>query len=89
VPPETICGGIVNFLIGRNWVFDSKSNKVHKQAVRYGIVWGGNLFLNTAGMFVLTKGLKVHYVVSKIFVSLLVGFFYNYTLQKRYVFKNN
>jgi putative flippase GtrA len=85
----TVCGGIINFLIGRNWVFESKKRKVHQQAVRYGIVWGGNLILNTSGMYVLTRLLNVHYVFSKLFVSFLVGFCYNYTLQKRYVFKNN
>lgn len=85
----TIFGGILNFVIGRTWVFQSRKRKVHQQAVRYGIVWTGNLFLNTTGMYILTKLLKVHYVVSKLFVSLLVGFCYNYVLQKRYVFKNN
>jgi putative flippase GtrA len=83
----TICGGVINFLIGRNWVFESKHRKAHHQAMRYGLVWVGNLLLNTGGMYVMTKVLKVHYVVSKLFVSLIVGFFYNYTMQKRYVFK--
>ncbi len=85
----TICGGIINFLIGRNWVFQSKKRKVHQQAVRYGMVWVGNLLLNTGGMYLLTKVLHVHFIPAKVFVSLLVGFGYNYTLQKRYVFKNN
>lgn len=85
----TVCGGIINFLIGRNWVFESKKRKVQKQAVRYGIVWAGNLLLNTGGMYILTKLLMVHFVVAKLFVSLIVGFVYNYTLQKKYVFKNN
>lgn len=83
----TFFGGIINFLIGRNWVFDSKNRKAHHQAVRYGIIWSGNLLLNTGGMYLMTKVLKVHYLVSKLFVSLIVGFCYNYTMQKRYVFK--
>ncbi len=85
----TVFGGIANFLIGRSWVFASKKRKVHQQAMRYGIVWIGNLVLNTAGMYVFTKLLHVHYVAAKLFVSLMVGFCYNYTLQKKYVFKNN
>ncbi|MCW3106075.1 MAG: GtrA family protein [Segetibacter sp.] len=85
----TLFGGILNFLIGRTWVFQSRKRKVHQQAMRYGIVWTGNLFLNTSGMYILTKLLKVHYVVAKLFVSLIVGFGYNYVLQKKYVFKNN
>ena len=85
----TVCGGIMNFMIGRTWVFESKKRKVQQQAVRYTMVWTGNLFLNTGGVFLFTKVLKIHYVVSKLVVSLLVGFCYNYTLQKNYVFKNN
>lgn len=85
----TVFGGILNFMIGRNWVFQSKKRKVHQQAVRYGMVWVGNLLLNTGGMYLLTKIFRVHFIPAKVFVSLLVGFGYNYTLQKRYVFKNN
>lgn len=85
----TVCGGVLNFLIGRTWVFESRKRKVHQQAMRYGIVWTGNLILNTSGMYILTKLLKIHYVFAKLFVSLLVGFCYNYVLQKKYVFKNN
>ena len=85
----TVFGGILNFFIGRTWVFESRKRKVHQQAFRYGVVWTGNLFLNLAGMYLLTKVLKVHYVVAKAFVSLMVGFCYNYVLQKKYVFKNN
>jgi putative flippase GtrA len=85
----TVFGGVLNFFIGRTWVFESRKRKVHQQAFRYGVVWTGNLFLNTGGMFVATKMLKIHYVIAKLFVSLIVGFCYNYVLQKKYVFKNN
>ncbi len=85
----TVFGGILNFFIGRTWVFESRKRKVHQQAFRYGVVWTGNLFLNLAGMYLLTKVLEIHYVIAKAFVSLMVGFCYNYVLQKKYVFKNN
>jgi putative flippase GtrA len=85
----TMCGGIINFLVGRNWVFESKKRKVQQQAIKYGVVWAGNFLLNTGGMYVLTTLLTVHFVISKLFVSLMIGFGYNYTMQKKYVFKNN
>ena len=85
----TVCGGILNFVIGRTWVFESRKRKVHQQAFRYGVVWTGNLVLNTTGMYILTKICNVHYVPAKMVVSLLVGFCYNYVLQKKYVFRNN
>lgn len=83
----TVCGGVINFMIGRNWVFESKTRKVHQQAFRYGIVWVGNLILNTGGIYVFTHLLHVHYVLAKAIVSFVVGFCYNYTMQKKFVFK--
>ena len=83
----TICGGILNFIIGRNWVFKANTDKVHQQAFRYAVVWVGNLFLNAFGMWWMVKVLHVHYVISKLIVSLIVGFGYNYVLQKKFVFR--
>ena len=85
----TVCGGIANYLIGRHWVFAAKQDKIQHQAFRYGLVWVGNLILNTGGVYLLVNVLEVHYVISKAFVSLIEGFCYNYTLQKRFVFKKN
>ncbi len=87
----TICGGIVNFFIGRNWVFVSetgKTDKLKRQAFRYSIVWFGNLILNTGGVYIFAKILKIHYAVSKMTVSIIVAFCYNYVLQEKFVFKN-
>lgn len=83
----TVCGGVLNFMIGRTWVFESRKRKVREQAIRYGMVWVGNLILNVGGMYLMTKKLRIHYVFAKLIVSLIVGFCYNYTLQKKYVFK--
>ena len=83
----TICGGMVNFRMNRRWVFSARDRKVQTQAVKYVLVWIGNLVLVSAGVFFLTHYGGISYLVSKIAVSVLVGFFYNYTLQKRFVFK--
>ncbi len=83
----TVCGGIFNFVIGRNWVFQSKSARVHHQAFRYALVWTGNLILNASGMFYLLKVAGVYYVIAKVIISVLVGVGYNYVLQKKFVFK--
>ena len=83
----TISGGIVNFTMNRRWVFSARDRKMHSQAIRYILVWIGNLILVSAGVFILTHYGGISYLVSKIAVSVIVGFFYNYTLQKRFVFK--
>ncbi len=83
----TISGGLVNFSMNRRWVFSVRHKQMHAQAFKYILVWGGNLFLVSSGVFLLTHYGGFSYFESKIAVSLAVGFFYNYTLQKRFVFK--
>jgi putative flippase GtrA len=83
----TITGGIVNFSMSRRWVFSARDKKMYFQAVKYLLVWMGNLLLVSSGVFLLTHYGGISYLVSKVTVSIFVGFFYNYTLQKRFVFK--
>jgi len=83
----TVSGGVVNFTMNRSWVFEARSKKIQSQAIRYILVWIGNLILVTVGVFVLIKWGGLDLMVAKIIVSLIVGFFYNYFLQKKFVFK--
>lgn len=82
-----ICGGMVNFLLGRNWVFSSKEKGIGLQGIRYLIVWLGNIGLNASGVYLFTEIIKLEDWISKILVSLIVGIGYNYALQKFFVFK--
>ncbi len=81
-----IVGGLSNFLLGRQWVFEAQHKNAVKQVLRYAVVWCGNLFLNGLGMYLLTDQLTVGYVIAKIVVSIFVGISYNYLLQRVYVF---
>lgn len=83
----TVCGGVVNFLLGRNWVFSSKENKAGQQLFKYMIVWLGSFLLNASGLYLFTEIIKFEEWISKIMVSLIVGIGYNYVLQKFFVFK--
>lgn len=83
----TISGGIVNFSMNRSWVFQARDQKIHFQAIKYILVWIGNLVLVSGGVFVFTHYVGLSYLVSKIIVSLTVGIGYNYVLQKKFVFK--
>ncbi|MXV16242.1 GtrA family protein [Hufsiella ginkgonis] len=84
-----ISGGITNFYLGRTWVFNEKNHTVHTQFLRYVLVWVGNLVLNTGGVFLMTNYGHVKFPISKIVVSLIIGFFYNYLLQNSFVFKSS
>jgi putative flippase GtrA len=83
----TVAGGVVNFLICRDWVFDNKDTSNAKLAVRYTLVWAGNLVLNMFGVYVLLH-LGLPMLTAKIIISVTVAFAYNYPLQKNYVFRN-
>jgi putative flippase GtrA len=85
----TVCGGVINFMIGRVWVFKATEVQARKQAWRYLLVWLGNLILNAGGLYLLTKQLGVHYILAKVVTSLTVALGWNYPLQKRFVFLNN
>lgn len=82
----TVSGGMVNFYINRNWVFDASSKALKWQAFKYVAVWIGNLILVTLGVYLLTHFFYINYMLSKVLVSITVGISYNYYMQKLFIF---
>jgi len=80
-------GAVVNFWLGRSWVFKSTESKIHHQAFRYALVSFGSIILNTLGVYLLTEYLKLNYIFSKIIIAISIAFTYNFFLQKEFVFK--
>jgi len=83
----TLSGGVTHFLLSRNWVFRAGEGKWHVHARKYLIVWIGNLLLNVSVLFLLTHYMRMNYLLAKIVTAIGIAVFYNYVLQKRYVFK--
>lgn len=83
----TISGGVANFVLGRRWVFKATEKGIPIQAIKYLLVWMGNLVLVSGGVYVVTNYGRINYVLSKILVSVVIGSTYNYLMQKRFVFK--
>jgi len=97
-----ICGGITNCIVNYRWTFKSKDVKKRYVFLRYLPVWGTSLLLNTAGTVFLTDLItkipwimdhsgplrKNIFILPKIVVSLLVGFAWNYNMQRLFVYKN-
>jgi putative flippase GtrA len=85
------CGALAgagsNFILNRHWAFQATHAKVHKQAWKYTQVSAGSLILNTGGVYLVTEYLHIHYAISVVIVSLVVGFAFNFPLQRAYVFK--
>lgn len=84
----TVTGGVINFIIGRYWVFEVRHLNAYQQGTRYFIIWAGNLLLNALGMYILLKLVGLNYILAKVITSVIVAVGYNYPLQKKYVFKN-
>jgi putative flippase GtrA len=55
----TVTGGVINFLMGRHWVFKAGDDRAARQLVKYLLVWTGNLLLNTGGVYLLAVGAGV------------------------------
>lgn len=97
-----IVGGVVNCVINYGWVFHAAGCKKKYVALKYFLVWGGSILLNTWGTFALTEWLTGMgwinsllgyyvdnvFILPKIVVALLVGFFWNYQLQRLFVYRN-
>ena len=80
-------GALANFLLNRYWSFEAHDGAMHLQVKRYAVVSTGSLILNTAGVWAITEYFKIHYAFSVVGVALLVGFFFNFPLQRGYVFR--
>ena len=53
----SVVGGIVNCVINYEWVFKAEDCKKIHVGLKYFIVWGGSILINTWGTFALTEWL--------------------------------
>jgi putative flippase GtrA len=83
----TLCGGLTHFMVSRHWVFNAQEQKWAAQVNRYVLVWIGNLVLNASGLYLLTRYTGIQPMLAKVVTATSVAVFYNYILQKRFVFK--
>lgn len=63
-------------------------NEKRNIAIRYIVVWGGSILLNTYGTYILTELSDQYFMFSKIIVSVIVAVFWNYQMQYRFVFNS-
>ena len=94
-----VAGGVLNCCINYKFTFRASGCSVKAVSVKYTIVWIGSLLLNTAGTALLyllfdkwglitALGLSEDgkYATARLFVSLIVSIFWNYLLQKNFVY---
>jgi putative flippase GtrA len=82
-----LAGAITNFLLNRYWSFRAAHDYWRAQAFRYALSSAGSLVLNTAGVYAVTEGLRIHYAISVGVVSILVGVLFNFPLHRYWVFR--
>lgn len=98
----SVCGGIVNCIINYRWTFKAQGQNKKHIAIKYVMVWVCSILLNTSGTYALTELLgKIVwlrellgtmfddiFIVSKVIVSLLVGWIWNFNMQRLFVYKD-
>lgn len=95
-----VTGGIINCIINYRFTFHAKGVSWSAVIVKYSIVWIGSILLNSGGtqaVFSLIKdwhwletiGFKPdgYYAAARLFVSLMVSWFWNFILQCNFVYR--
>ena len=81
-----LVGAAANFSLGRRWIFDSTAERMFPQAVRYAVVSGTSLALNSIGEYAAAERIGVPYIAARLCVSLVVSLLWNFPMQRHVVF---
>lgn len=81
-----ITGAIAQFILSSKWVFKTSTQRVPVQLFKFILMWTGNIMLFAMGVYLLTHYCQLHYFLSKLIVSLILGVSYTYLVSKKFVF---
>ncbi len=97
-----LIGGAVNCVLCYRFTFHAQGCPWKAVIVKYAMVWLGSLILNSGGTeacyyliqdwkYLETIGFRPdgYYAAARVFVSLLVGWFWNFGLQRFFVFRHS
>ena len=79
-------GALSNFTLGRHWIFDAQARPVGAQMFRYALVSLFGLGWNTVGQKVLLTISSLPYPLTRAMIAVAVGVFWNYPMQRWFVF---
>ena len=85
-----IAGAVLNFSLNRYWTFSANKTSQSPagfQLAKFAFVVAGSIALKSSGTYFFTTWLKLDYKITRIMVDILVSLFFNYVLQKYWVFK--
>ncbi len=81
-----LCGALTNFLLGRTWIFHRTDAGAPGQMIRYALVSGASLGLNSLGEYYFAVRLGLAYLPARVIVATVVGNLWNYPMHKFFVF---
>ena len=86
-----IVGAFVNFSLNRRWTFNKKGLTYNStrisQLFKFLLVLLNSIVLKSSGTYFFTTFMHIDYKISRIITDLIVSLIFNYTLQRRWVFK--
>jgi putative flippase GtrA len=82
-------GGVIQFTLGRRWIFKNSKTSISVQTIKYIAFFLGNIILSSAGIYLFAHYFQINYIISKLICSVLLGVSYNYFVQKYFVFSVN
>ena len=86
-----ILGAVINFSINKTWTFYSKNIayrfSLSQQLWRFILVVTSSILLKILGTWLFTTFAYIDYKISRIITDILVSLFFNYVLQRYWVFK--
>jgi putative flippase GtrA len=84
-------GAIMNFSVNKYWTFYSKKSSyefsLSQQLWRFLFVVVSSIGLKILGTYLLTAYVHIDYKISRLITDMIVSIFYNYMLQRYWVFK--
>ncbi len=81
-------GAVTAFFLGRHWAFERADGKITHQGIRFVITAIGSIILNTLGVVFFVEILQIeNLMIAKFITSILVGFAFNYPMQRFFVYK--
>ena len=91
----SIFGGLINCFINYRWTFIGCSQRYRTVFLKYSFVWSGSILFNTWGTVFGVKLAKLYlsetlnlFLLVKAAIAILVAIFWNFNMQKYYVYKN-
>jgi putative flippase GtrA len=84
-------GAIMNFSVNKYWAFYSKDGSykfsLSQQLWRFLFVVLSSIGLKMTGTYMITTYMHIDYKISRLMTDIIVSIFYNYVLQRYWVFK--